>query len=59
MKRFLFRKVWSRLVPLFAISLYKEYRGQGIGSQLMLKMLELLKGQGYKKTKSEHLDDIL
>ena len=33
----------------FAISLYKEYQGQGIGSQLMVKMLELLKWQGYRK----------
>ena len=32
-----------------AISLYKEYRGLGIGSQLMVKMLELLKCQGYKR----------
>ena len=35
--------------PSFAISLYKEYRRQGIGSQLMVKMLELLKWQGYVK----------
>ena len=35
--------------PSFAISLYKEYRGQGIGSQLMVKMLELLKWQGYER----------
>ena len=35
--------------PSFAISLYKEYRRQGIGSQLMVKMLELLKWQGYKR----------
>ena len=35
--------------PSFAISLYKDYRGQGIGSQLMLKMLELLKWQGYER----------
>ena len=27
----------------------KEYRGLGIGSQLMLKMLELLKQQGYEQ----------
>lgn len=32
--------------PAFAISLYKEYRSQDIGSQLMVKMLELLKWQG-------------
>ena len=51
--------VWTRIMddyghvddetPSFAISLYKEYRGQGIGTQLMVKMLELLKQQGYKK----------
>ena len=35
--------------PSFAISLYKEYRGQGIGTQLMIKMLELLKENGYKR----------
>ncbi len=34
--------------PSLAISLYKEYRGQGIGSQLMVKMLELLKWQGFE-----------
>ena len=51
--------VWTRIMddyghtdeetPSFAISLYKEYRGQGIGSQLMVRMLELLKWQGYEK----------
>lgn len=51
--------VWTRIMndyghvdddtPSFAVSLYKEYRGRGIGSQLMVKMLELLKRQGYKK----------
>ena len=51
--------VWTRIMddyghvddetPSFAISLHKEYRGQGIGSQLMVKMLELLKWQGYRK----------
>lgn len=51
--------VWTRIMddyghvdddtPSFAISLYKEYRRQGIGSQLMVKMLELLKWQGYEK----------
>ena len=51
--------VWTRIMndyghvddetPSFAISLYKEYRGQGIGSQLMVKMLELLKWQGFEK----------
>lgn len=51
--------VWTRIMndyghvaddtPSFAISLYKEYRRQGIGSQLMLKMLELLKRQKYER----------
>ena len=51
--------VWTRIMndyghvddetPSFAISLYREYRGQGIGTALMRKMLELLKGQGWKK----------
>ena len=35
--------------PSFAISLYPEYRGKGIGTQLLLKMLELLKQKGYKQ----------
>ena len=51
--------VWTRIMndyghvddetPSFAISLYKEYRGQGIGTQLMVKMLALLKSQGYER----------
>ncbi|MDO5346843.1 MAG: GNAT family N-acetyltransferase [Lachnospiraceae bacterium] len=51
--------VWTRIMddyghvddetPSFAISLFKEYRRQGIGSQLMVRMLELLKRQGYKQ----------
>ena len=51
--------VWTRIMndyghvddetPSFAISLYKEYRKQGIGSQLMVKMLKLLKQQGYER----------
>lgn len=51
--------VWTRIMddyghvddetPSFAISLYNEYRGQGIGSRLMVKMLEMLKCQGYKR----------
>lgn len=51
--------VWTRIMadyghvddetPSFAISLYKEYRGKGIGTQLMIQMLELLKGQGYQQ----------
>lgn len=35
--------------PSFSISLYKEYRGQGIGTALMEKMLGLLKEKGYKR----------
>lgn len=51
--------VWTRIMndyghvddetPSFAISLYREYRGQGIGTAMMRKMLELLKSQGWKK----------
>ena len=36
--------------PSFAISLYEEYRGKGIGTKLMETMLKLLKDKGYKKT---------
>ena len=36
--------------PSFAISLYEEYRGKGIGTKLMKTMLKLLKDKGYKKT---------
>lgn len=35
--------------PSFAISLYEEYRGRGIGTELMRKMLELLRSEGYKR----------
>ena len=35
--------------PSFAISLYEEYRGRGIGTALMRNMLELLKTEGYKR----------
>jgi ribosomal protein S18 acetylase RimI-like enzyme len=52
--------VWVRIMndyghiddetPSLAISLYKEYRGQGIGTVLMKQMLSLLKEKGYKKT---------
>ena len=51
--------VWTRIMndyghvddetPSFAISLYKEYRGKGIGTAMMRKMLELLKAQGYSR----------
>ena len=51
--------VWTRIMndyghvddetPSFAISLYKEYRGKGSGTEMMRRMLGLLKEQGYKK----------
>ena len=51
--------VWTRIMndyghvddetPSFAISLYKEYRGKGIGTELMRRMLNLLKSCGLKK----------
>lgn len=51
--------VWVRIMndyghiddstPSFAISLYKEYRGYGIGTDMMKKMLSLLKDCGYKQ----------
>lgn len=36
-------------VPSFAISLFKEYRGQGIGTALMRRMLSELRQRGYEK----------
>lgn len=51
--------VWVRIMddyghiddttPSFAIALYKEYRGLGIGTELMRKMLAILKSCGYEK----------
>lgn len=51
--------VWTRIMndyghidndtPSFAISLYKEYRGLGIGTDMMNQMLTLLKNKGYKQ----------
>ena len=35
--------------PSLAISLYKDYRGHGIGTALMLKMLDVLQESGYEK----------
>ena len=35
--------------PSLAISLYKAYRGQGIGTQLMEMILALLKEKGYER----------
>lgn len=51
--------VWTRIMndyghvdddtPSFAISLFKNYRGKGIGTEMMVKMLELLRSQGWKQ----------
>ena len=51
--------VWVRIMndyghidsktPSFAISLYKEYRGHGIGTELMEEMLAILKRYGYQR----------
>jgi ribosomal protein S18 acetylase RimI-like enzyme len=51
--------VWVRIMddyghiddetPSLAISLYREYRGLGIGTDMMQKMLIWLKGNGYKQ----------
>ena len=50
---------WTRLMkdygyvddetPSFAISLYREYRGQGIGTKLMLAMLAKLREKGFAR----------
>ena len=49
--------VWVRIMndyghiddetPSFAIALYKEYRGLGIGTEMMKAMLAVLKARGY------------
>ncbi len=51
--------VWVRMMndyghidddtPSFAISLYKDYRGMGIGTAMMKEMLRILKDRGYKQ----------
>jgi ribosomal protein S18 acetylase RimI-like enzyme len=51
--------VWARVMedyghiddrtPSLAISLYKEYRNQGIGSEMLRRMLELLREKGYEQ----------
>ena len=51
--------VWGRIMndyghiddktPSLAISLYKKYRGQRIGSSLIKEMLSLLQAHGYKR----------
>lgn len=35
--------------PSLAISLYKDYRNRGIGTQLMQRMLDLLREKGYRQ----------
>lgn len=35
--------------PEFALSLYKAYRGHGIGTDLLRRMLSLLREKGYKR----------
>ena len=35
--------------PEFAISLFKEYRNRGIGTKLMLEMIDYLRNKGYKQ----------
>ena len=35
--------------PSFAISLYKGYRGYGIGTAMMKEMLRLLRTKGYER----------
>ena len=52
--------VWTRIMndyghidddtPSFAISLYKEYRNNGIGTALMLEMLNVLRRTGFRQT---------
>lgn len=51
--------VWTRIMddyghidddtPSFAISLYKEYRGRGIGTEMMREMLVRLRQAGYAR----------
>lgn len=51
--------VWVRIMddyghvddetPSFAISLYKEYRGHGIGTEMMKRILSELKENGYRQ----------
>lgn len=36
--------------PEFAISLFEEYRNQGIGTRLMTAMIDYLRKNGYKQT---------
>lgn len=52
--------VWARIMddyghidddtPSLAISLYKDYRGRGIGTAMIEEMLDVLKERGYERT---------
>ena len=51
--------IWARIMddyghidgetPSLAVSLYREYRGRGIGTALLCEMLSLLKRKGYER----------
>ena len=51
--------IWARIMddyghidgetPSLAVSLYREYRGRGIGTALLREMLSLLKRKGYER----------
>jgi len=51
---------WTRIIPAYghidddtpelAIAVLPEYRGQGIGTALLTRLFELLRGRGYKRT---------
>ena len=40
----------DEITPEFAISLYRDFRGYGIGTEMMKSMLAYLKQVGYSKT---------
>ena len=52
--------VWARIMddyghiddstPSLAISLYKEYRGRGMGTAMLQEMLSALRQRGYERT---------
>lgn len=52
--------VWTRIIngygnidektPELSISLYKEYRGKGIGTNMMREILKILREKGYHQT---------
>ena len=51
---------WTRVIPAYghiddetpelAISLFSEHRGKGVGTMLMIRLFEELRGRGYIKT---------